>query len=255
MATRMTDLHCHILPGIDDGSRNVEMSLELARKQKNEGVGRIAFTPHFDSDRVSVEKFVEMRKGALEKLEAEREFRELDMMYKLGSEVYYTVDLSRKDLDPLCIEGTDYVLIELPTQARPHGVLRTFGDIVSNGYTPIIAHVERYSYVLSDPGLLYELIETGCLAQINAEAVIKKTTATGMVSYLIRKGLVQFMCTDCHSPHRRPPNLREGCDALTNMLGEGYTEKFLENADLIYRGKRVDLDDVKKPRKIMGLWI
>ena len=255
MVTKITDLHCHILPGIDDGSKNVEMSIELLRKQKNDGVGKIVFTPHFNSDRVSVERFVEKRSEALKKLEAEREFGDIGIEYKLGCEIYYTVDLAQMDLDKLCFQGTDYVLIELPTQARPHGLRRTFGTIVSNGYTPILAHVERYGYMLSDPSLLYDLIDLGCLAQINAEAVIKKTKSTGMVAYFVRKGLVQFLCTDCHSTSWRPPNLKAGYDALNNLVGEKYTERFQECSDVIFSGGNPDLDFVKKPNKIVGLWI
>ncbi len=255
MAKKRTDLHCHILPGIDDGARNTEVSLELLRKQKNEGVDQIVFTPHFNADHITIDKFAENRAQALERLKAEKEFSEMGISYKLGAEIYYTIDLPNMNLDELCFQGTDYVLIELPTQARPHGLRRTFGTIVSNGYTPIIAHVERYSYMLSDPSVLYELIEMGCLAHINAEALIKKTRATGMVAYFVRKGLVQFLCTDCHSPHRRPPNMDAGFDAMTSLVGEKYTELFTENAGAVFDGRRIDLDHVKKPQKLLGLWL
>ena len=255
MAKKKTDLHCHILPGIDDGAKNTEVSIGLLREELNQGVTKFVFTPHFDSDRITVAEFDKKRAQSLERLRAEKEFRDMDLEFKLGSEVYYTIGLGEMNLEKLCFEGTDYVLIELPTQARPHGLKRTFGNIVSSGYRPIIAHVERYSYMLSNPTELYELIEMGCLAHVNAEALIKKTKATGMVNYLIRHGLVHFMTSDCHSLRRRPPNLKKGFEVLGSTLGEKYANSFIENADMIYSGGSLDLDYVKKPVKLMGLWI
>lgn len=255
MERKKTDIHCHILPGIDDGARNIEVSMELLRKQRSDGVDKIVFTPHFNADQISVEDFVKLRAGAFDKLCAEKEFGEMDISVKLGAEVYYTIDIPQLDLDKLCFEKTNYILIELPTQARPHGMKRTFGNIVNAGYTPIIAHVERYSYMLSDPTQLYDLIELGCLAQINAEALIEKTKATSMVTYFVRHGLVHFMCTDCHSAHRRPANLKEGYAAADKLLGEKYSERFRENGEIIFGGGTIDLDYVKKPAKILGLWV
>lgn len=255
MERKKTDIHCHILPGIDDGARNVEVSVDLIRQQRNDGVENIVFTPHFCSDRITVEEFTEHRTAALDKLCAVPEFKDMDINVKLGAEVYYTVDIPLLDLEKLCFEKTNYILIELPTQARPHGMKRTFANVVNSGFTPIIAHVERYSYMLSDPSLLYDMIELGCLAQINAEAVLKKTKLTPMINYFIRHGLVHTMCTDCHSPHRRPANLRDGLKELERMLGENYSELFMSNAEKIFNGRPVDIGYIKKPRKILSLWL
>ena len=255
MEKRMTDLHCHILPGIDDGARDVETSLALLTEQKKQGVDNIIFTPHFNSERISVDDFYKKRAESLERLTTLDDFKKLDINYKLGSEVYYTVGLSGMSLDKLCFAGSDYILIELPTQARPHGLKRPFGNIVSNGYRPIIAHVERYSYMLSDPTVLYDLIDLGCLAHINAEALMQKSKHTSMVYYFVKHGLVHFMCSDCHSIKRRPPDLEAGFKEMDNSLGKKYSELFMENAETIFNGDFFDPDYVKKPRNLFGFWM
>ena len=255
MAKKKIDLHCHILPGIDDGAKNTEVSIALLREEVNQGVTKFMFTPHFNPDRISVEEFDSLRAKSLEKLSALEKFCDMKVEYKLGAEVYYTVGLSEMNLDKLCFEGSDYVLIELPTQARPHGLSRTLGTVVSNGYRPILAHVERYSYMMSDPAALYELIEMGCLAHINAETLIKRTKLSTMVNYMIRHGLVHFITSDCHSMHRRPPNLEQGCTALHAALGEKYEERFIENAGRIYAGISIDTEYIKKPVNLFGMWV
>lgn len=255
MEKKRTDIHCHILPGIDDGARDLETSLDLLRGQKEQGVRNIVFTPHFNFDKISIDEFEKKRSESLKKLTDSQEFRELAIDYRVGAEVYYTVDLGRRDLDKLCFSGSDYVLIELPTQARPHGVKRTFGDIISNGYRPILAHVERYSYMLSNPEDLYDMIDMGCLAHINAEALINKSKATPMLRYFIRCGLVHTMCTDCHSRNRRPPNLDAGMRELRALVGREFEEEFTDAADAIFHGRRVDTDRLRKPKNLFGIWV
>lgn len=255
MARKRSDIHCHILPGIDDGARDLDVSLGLLQKQKEQGVENIVFTPHFNYDKISIEEFDSMRSKSLKTLTESPQFSELSIDYRVGAEIYYTVDLGRKNLDKLCFSGSDYVLIELPTQARPHGVKRTFANIISNGYRPIIAHVERYSYMLSNPEELYEMIDMGCLAHINAEALINKSKSTTMLRYFIRCGLVHTMCTDCHSLNRRPPNLDEGMRELRTLAGKEFEEEFTDAADAIFHGRGVDIDRLRKPRKILGMWV
>ena len=251
----MLDLHSHFLPKMDDGSKSIEMSMEMLREQKNQGVERIVFTPHFNFERIELGEFIKRREESFGKLKAAPGFDELGIKFKLGAEVYYTVSVAEQDLDALRFEGTDYVLIELPTKARPHGVKRAFGSIIAKGYTPILAHVERYGYYMSDPGELYELIDMGCLAHINADTLTSKTKLSGRVRYLIKKGLVQFICTDCHTMKWRAPDLASGFEALEKDYGEEYAELFSENAERIFDGRPVDLDDIKKPVKLFGRWI
>lgn len=251
----MIDLHCHILPGIDDGAKNVDDSLALLRGEKAQGVNSIMFTPHFYADRGNLDKFIEKRSRSLKMLTEADEFKELGIMAKVGAEVYFSVSLADSELDGLCFTGTNYILIELPVEIKPGGLMYTLENVINRGYTPIIAHVERYAYISKDPMLLYDLIVNGCLAHVNASAVLSRGKMSAMALKYIRWGIVQFVCSDCHSMKRRPPNLGEALSKIEKNLGRQYAEQLINNSERIFGGDSVDLSEVKKPRKVFGTWI
>ena len=254
-ARMMTELHCHILPGIDDGAKDLECSLELLREEKKQGIKSIVFTPHFNIDKISVEDFVSARNGAYQKLAENKEFQEMNFSIKLASEVYFSVSLDNAKLEDLCFGDSDYILIEFPFHFKPHGLMYMIDNVINRGYTPIIAHVERYDYISKDPTILYELVEKGCLAHVNAEVLIRNSSKSSLPMKYIKWGLVQFICTDCHSIEHRPPNMEKGLSIVKDKLGEEYFEKLIENAERVFNGKRVDLSEIKKPRNFFGSWI
>ena len=102
----MTDLHCHILPGIDDGAKDVSVSLELLRKEYEDGVRNIAFTSHFNSERTTVEAFLEKRAAAYARLTEALKEEPMDFRFKLGSEVYFSPKLCELDAKALCMGDT-----------------------------------------------------------------------------------------------------------------------------------------------------
>ena len=152
----MTDLHCHILPGIDDGAKDVSVSLELLHKEYEDGVRNIAFTSHFNSERTTVEAFLEKRAAAYARLTEALKEEPMDFRFKLGSEVYFSPKLCELDAKALCMGDTAYMLIEFPTTHKPHFIKQTLYALQEQGILPLIAHIERYPYVLDDPTLLYE---------------------------------------------------------------------------------------------------
>ena len=147
----MTDLHCHILPGIDDGAKDVSVSLELLRKEYEDGVRNIAFTSHFNSERTTVEAFLEKRAAAYARLTEALKEEPMDFRFKLGSEVYFSPNLCELDAKALCMGDTAYMLIEFPTTHKPHFIKQTLYALQEQGILPLIAHIERYPYVLDDP--------------------------------------------------------------------------------------------------------
>lgn len=106
----MTDLHCHILPGIDDGAKDVSVSLELLHKEYEDGVRNIAFTSHFNSERTTVEAFLEKRAAAYARLTKALKEEPMDFRFKLGSEVYFSPKLCELDAKALCMGDTAYML-------------------------------------------------------------------------------------------------------------------------------------------------
>lgn len=247
----MIDLHSHILPGIDDGAKTVEDAVEILREQKRQGVKSVVFTPHYNFERKSIEAFSKTREESYQKLKRTREFLDLMMSVRLGAEVYYSIKLMEEDIRPLCFEGTNYILIELPTNEKPFGMMHTLTAVINRGYIPILAHIERYPYFEEDPLELYELVSRGCLAQVNAGPVASKVP---IVMKYLKWELAQVISSDCHSMGRRRPNLKDGMAAVEQKLGEQYRIWLEKNSRNIYNGKYIDIPVVKKPKKIFGTW-
>ena len=169
----MTDLHCHILPGIDDGAKDTTVSLELLRREYEDGVRNIAFTSHFNSERTTVEAFTAKRQAAFEQLTAALEGQPMQFDFKLGAEVFFSPGLCELDTRALCMGDTAYLLLEFPTTHKPHFIRQTLYNLQQQGIVPLIAHIERYPYVLEDPTLLYDWVAAGAYAQINAGALLE----------------------------------------------------------------------------------
>ena len=133
----MTDLHCHILPGIDDGAKDVSVSLELLHKEYEDGVRNIAFTSHFNSERTTVEAFLEKRAAAYARLTEALKEEPMDVRFKLGSEVYVSPKLCELDAKALCMGDTAYMLIEFPTTHKPHFIRQTLYALQEQGILPL----------------------------------------------------------------------------------------------------------------------
>ncbi len=247
----MLDLHCHILPGIDDGAKNAEISLEMLKETKKQGVQAITFTPHFHVNRISIEDFVKVRNKSYQQLMEIEEVKSLGIKFKLGAEIYFSTKLNEMDVEPLCFTDTNYILVEFPTNERPYGLKHTMVDLLNRGYQPILAHVERYPYFTDDPNQLYDLIEMGCVAQINAGAILDGDKAA--LRY-IKWGMAQLICSDSHNMKNRQPNLKGGYDLVRKKFGEDYIDWFEKNARDVFKGRYVDEPMLKRPKKIFGMW-
>ena len=213
----MIDMHCHILPGIDDGAQTEEDSMALLRAEKEQGIRKIVFTPHFNP---------------------ERSMRLIDM-----------------DVSQLCFENTNYILIEFPTNMRPYGITHTVRNLLDRGYTPILAHVERYSYFTHDPTQLYDLVSLGCVAQVNAAAVVSGVSNKGVsaLKYLEWE-LAHIICSDAHSVDQRPPNTKAAYELVNKKLGEQYARWIRKNTYDIFNNKYFDAPVIQKPKKFLGRW-
>lgn len=251
----MVDLHCHILPFIDDGAKTKDVSVTLLELEKNQGVDSVVFTPHFKIDKISPEEFLKARNKSFDELKSVADYNKSQLNIKLGAEVLFSVSLLNIDLKPFCYQDTDYILLELPVKTKPYGLFEVLNAIINDGYIPIIAHIERYPYFAEDPTLLYELVMMGCLTHINAETIIQKSNLHKMVMKYFKWQLIHFICSDCHSINRRPPNLKEAYQILQNSVGKQYTDWLMKNSENVFYGNDVDLSVVKKPKNFFGMWI
>ena len=221
----MTDLHTHILPGMDDGAKSVEMSLEMLRMERDQGVDTVVLTPHFYRDRERPEWFLARRRKAAETLlEAlmalpEEERRTLPRL-ELGAEVAWVPNLPDiAELPRLCMGRSQNLLLELPFTPWNDQMFRQIYELMSRtGITPVIAHVERYLKCQKSEHLA-ELMSLGVPVQVSAEPLLHPLRQ-GKVLKLLREKKAQFIASDCHNITSRPPNLGPGAAVLRQKLGE-----------------------------------
>ena len=193
----MVDFHTHILPNIDDGAKDANVSATLLKMEAEQGVRCVLFTPHYYGKQ-SLAGFLEKREKGYASIKANIPS---GMQTRLGAEVLLTGinDPTDDTICALAIEKTKYVLIEMPFQRWRESVLERIANFIEEtGYTPIIAHVERYVEVLKNPAILTYLAELGCLIQVNASAFLDKRVK-GLVFALLKKGLVHCIGTDAHN--------------------------------------------------------
>jgi protein-tyrosine phosphatase len=197
--------HCHILPHIDDGSENVEMSLEMIKLMRSQGVERIIATPHFYAhrERNDIKTFLAKRQTAYDKI-VQADNSNSDIM--LGAEVAIEHGLhSVPDIDKLRLADTNYILLELPYAGFQHWYLDEITDIsYEYGFTPIIAHIHRYLDYYSKSEY-EEVLKLDAIFQINNEA-FGNFKEKRFVKNLIKEGYPYLFGSDAHNLTDRKPN-------------------------------------------------
>ena len=236
----MIDLHSHILPEIDDGSSSVEMSLELLKELRNQGVSKVLLTPHFYAYASSVDDFKERKSAAIKKIQEALIANPLDIILYSGCEVLYFEELWRvDDLRDLCIKGTDYILVEMPFSQWSDSMVDSVGRIIGKGITPIIAHFERYLNYKGNLEKIYALVEMGAVLQMNCKYINDFMTRRKAIRF-IKSGIVFAIGTDCHNMGDRAPNYGKALEILRKKLSERAfrqlcfkTKHILQNAEII----------------------
>lgn len=250
----MTDLHCHILPGIDDGAKSTEISLQLLHKEKEDGVANIMFTSHFNYERTTVEEYLNKRQESYEKLLEALGKEVADYRFKLGAEVFFSPGLCELDAEKLCLGDTDYMLLEFPTSHKPHFIKETLYNLQSQGIVPLIAHVERYQYVMEDLSILYDWVSAGAYAQINAGSLLRNDKEAKLLLKLINWNLVHVIGTDTHSMDKRSPKMAQAMALVEEKLGKKAAAQLRRNADDVFENRELDVEEPHMPRKWLGMW-
>ena len=212
----MLDIHSHILPKFDDGSKSSDMSLEMLRKSSEQGVTTIVSTSHFYADSEDPAHFLARRAAARDRLESKLTGGEPEILY--GAEVLYFPGLSHSEsVASLAIEGTTLILIELPF-VQWSGNL--FDELLSFQYYSklhiILAHVERYQDI-QKRSVYDKLFEQPFYFQCNAEAFAFRHSRK-LAMKLLDRGLLHFLGTDCHNVTDRAPNMDEARKAIEKKL-------------------------------------
>lgn len=249
----MIDLHCHILPGIDDGARNSVESLELIAAELRQNVQSIVFTPHFNIDQIPMQEFLEKRNAALNALLFAAGTKETILpKYKCAAEVYLTPKLLECDLRALCIENTDYMLVELASDYYRQWTQDILYNIRMEGITPILAHVERYNYFSEMPEKLYQLICEGALAQVNASSIVNHKSQCKQITTYLKHNLVHIFASDAHSMSKRPPLLSAAFKIIHKKAGANAAQALVDNAEQIFSGQEIMTSAPTNPKKMLG---
>ena len=231
----LIEMHCHIIPGIDDGAQDVETSLKMIEALRKQGAKKIVLTPHYYSDTISLDDFLRRR---------DRAFNELFRALPSGSpellpaaEVYISNYIFNNDsIKELCIGNTDRVLIE-------HSFSAEFGesdyDRLANlycdfGVQPILAHIERYRSLMENPYKLDDYIEAGCLAQVNISSFDEapRGIRKKLFKYL-ETGRIHLLGSDCHNLDSRSPDYEKGVNAIIKKCGQQAVDKLIKNANAL----------------------
>ncbi len=234
----MTDFHSHILPGIDDGSQNVEMSEKMLELEAASGITTIVATPHFYLSEQSVERFVRKREAAFQELLPVAENMGIDIV--CGAEVYYSPSLIDEDLSKLCIGDTRYMMIELPYTKLTDSFIREFHSFIGNissEITPILAHAERYLR-FTDENSVYEIMNCDMLVQLNSGSFKPFSSEIKFMLDLIKHDMAHLLGTDCHNTSSRPPNM----DIAKKMIGKKLSARSFDR--LMYNAEVVLSDEV-----------
>ncbi len=229
----MIDIHSHILPAVDDGPRDVDISLELIEMIKMQGITDIIATPHFLPMKDNMDGFLKRREDSLNFLLSKTK-GDIPNIY-LGAEVYYFRGIGKsEELKKLTLHNSKYLLIEIPYERITDSLIEDLKDIYCClGLVPIIAHIERYSRQGGFGKLLKFCKDNeNCMIQINAVSLLSRPYKN-LCKRMIKKGYVDFIATDTHSVVSRPPKLREAMDAVREWFGKEETDKLYEKMKLI----------------------
>ena len=245
MKTNLYDIHNHILYGLDDGSKNLEMSLNMARTAYADGTRTIIATPHYNpgvwhKDKEAIlERFEEVKQAV------QSEFPDLRMFS--GCEIFYhrseTPGDYANDRIPT-LAGGRYVLFEFMPLVEFSKIREAVNVAINNGKIPICAHIERFACLVENPDLVYDLADAGSYLQVNADSITGKTgrKVQKFIKKLMKDRMVDFVGTDAHADTgNRQMKLQDAYRWVEKKIDRAYADKiFCENPECIIRDVYLD---------------
>lgn len=231
-----TDFHSHILPGIDDGSTSLRMSVAMLRRLAGQGITRVVATPHFYAQQNAPEKFFARREKAEFSLrQAMAQIPGLPEVI-VGAEVCYFPGMSGTDMLPaLTIGSTPYILVEMPHGPWTQGMYRELENIRNrHGLIPVIAHIDRYIKPLQQYGIPDRLYDMEMVVQANAGFFMNWRTRR-LALQLLENDRIHLLGSDCHNMSDRPPNLDGAIDTIRRKLGDGALRRIADYESYILR--------------------
>ena len=225
---QMTDIHMHLIPGVDDGAEDIEMALVMMIRAKQQGISRIIATPHSEAFHFSKEDgriiFQRLADTAVKVCP--------DVKLYLGCEVYCEADIMEQVLELLdskfypTMNGTKYVLMEFSLWVTPERTIPCVEALVKAGYKPIIAHMERYKYLRDNMDLVDRFRALGAVIQVNAYSLFDEMNESirNWARRLVLERKADFLGTDAHRTYHRPPSAEHGLNWLYENVEQEYAD-------------------------------
>ncbi len=235
------DIHCHMLPCVDDGAQTLRDMESMATLAQKAGTDVVCFTPHsgvygrdLDPDHL---------KATFAQAVLHLQGKFPNMRFYLGNELYYSCDIPHKLQKGIYfpLNNSRYVLVEFSPGADLFTLKNGIRFITMAGYTPILAHVERYRAVYPNKDIIKNLKKMGAVIQVNSRHIAEKNML-GMYKCkpLLRERLVDIVASDCHNTERRSPDMRECYRHLSDNYGRQYADALMKiNPRLILANKKI----------------
>jgi len=245
----MIDLHNHILPDCDDGAKTFEESIEMLRLAEKQGVTDVVNTIHYQHPKmIDRDTSYEHVFSVKQKLQDQLIEQKIKVNIHLGAEVFFDfnlLDILNNELTTFC--NNNYMLIEFQTFMFPPGYQEHLYELSSLGITPIIAHPERYRPIQNDIQIVENLINSGCLMQIDAGSIIghfgEKTKNTSID--MLKNRMVHIMGSDAHNNRKRNFCLPEAILKTKKIIGDDVDVLVNQNPMNVLTGKKIIAPEVE----------
>jgi protein-tyrosine phosphatase len=247
----MIDIHHHLLWGVDDGAKDFETSVAMAKASAADGVTHVVCTPHANGQypydpAVNAAKVQELQA----KLDAER----VPLKVGLGCDFHLSYDNiidAKTDPARFSVNGLGYLMVEIPDYGVPPGLSETFYELQLAGLTPVLTHPERNPTLQADQSRLGQWMRGGVLVQVTGDSVTGKMgrAAEKLAHTLLAKRWVHFLATDAHNVSSRPPRLSEARKIVAKKYGVEYADSLVEtNPRAVFEGK--PFEALEEPREL-----
>ncbi len=252
----MIDIHSHLIYGVDDGSDNIETSINILESLSNSGVTDIILTPHYITGTSYVSKKLD-NIVKLKELKKALSNNNIDINIYLGNEVYIFDDIYRyvKENRICSLNNTEYILIELPMSGNYPDYKEILYDLQKQGFKVILAHPERYISFQNDYNKIHEMVDMGVLLQCNIDSILGNygTKAKKTIKYILKNKLLSFVGTDIHIDKEDYSYIDKAKKMFKKYLTEEEIEIiFNKNAKEIIR-KNEDSIKYKNNRKLIDI--
>ena len=237
------DIHCHIVPGVDDGATDIEETRKLLQMEYDQGVRTIITTPHFRFR--MFETPVERIKQQFQMVEKAAAEIAPDLQVYSGCEFHANMEMlpMLREQRVMTMAGSRYVLTEFSHNSEENYILERLNALLSGGYKPIVAHIERYEATRTSLDFVEELVGMGAYMQINADSITGKDGffTRRYCNKVMKSGLLHFVGSDCHNSTRRISRIGEAYNRVTAKFGQDYADElFIHNPAQIIKNRTTD---------------